>query len=261
MEMGVSQTPLLTIRNLYAGYERETILHDINLDVYPGDFIGLIGPNGGGKSTLLKVVLGLLPSQRGEVRVLGMQPRHGRRYIGYVPQFVESDRDFPISVWETVSLGLVSGWVPFRHFSKREQARIQEALDVVGISDLQHKPMGTLSGGQRQRVFIARALVSDPQILLFDEPTASIDPNVTKDVYALLRRLNQQMAILLITHDMMAISSYTKTIACLNRKLIYHNSKELTHEMLDAAYNCPVDLIAHGIPHRVLHTHEEHAHE
>jgi len=253
-------SPLLSIKNLYAGYEHETILQDVNLEVFSTDFIGLIGPNGGGKSTLLKVILGLLPPQRGDVRVLGMTPKQGRRFIGYVPQFVESDRDFPISVWETVSLGLVSGWSPFRRFTKQETSRIEEALEVVGISNLRRKPMGELSGGQRQRVFIARALVSDPKILLLDEPTASIDPNVTQDVYDLLGRLNERMAILLITHDMMAISSYTKTIACLNRKLIYHNGKELTPEMLDSAYGCPVDLIAHGLPHRVLPVHKEHTH-
>jgi len=252
--------PLLSIKNLYAGYEHETILQEINLEVYPADFIGVIGPNGGGKTTLLKVILGLLPPQRGDVRVLGMTPKDGRRFIGYVPQFVDSDRDFPISVWETVSLGLVSGWSPFRRFTKQEQARIDQALDVVGISNLRGKPMGELSGGQRQRVFIARALVSDPKLLLLDEPTASIDPNVTQDVYELLGRLNASMAILLITHDMMAVSSYTKTIACLNRKLIYHNGKELTPEMLDSVYGCPVDLIAHGIPHRVLPMHEEQHH-
>jgi len=258
--METSPTALLSIQNLYAGYENENILQDINLEIYPNDFIGLIGPNGGGKSTLLKVILGLLPAQRGEVRILGMDVRHGRHLIGYVPQFVDSDRQFPISVWETVSLGLVSGWQPFRRFSKQEQARIEESLAEVGISNLSRKPMGELSGGQRQRVFIARALVSDPKILLLDEPTASIDPNVTQDVYELLGRLNAQMAILLITHDMMAVSSYTKTIACLNRKLIYHNGKELTPEMMDSAYGCPVDLIAHGIPHRVLPAHEGHTH-
>jgi zinc transport system ATP-binding protein len=252
--------PLLSLHDLYAGYEHETILQNINLEVVAQDFIGLIGPNGGGKSTLLKVILGLLPPQRGEVHVMGLPPSQGRRFIGYVPQFVDSDRHFPISVWETVSLGLLSGWNLFRRFTPHEKQRIEEALEMVEIADLRHKPMGELSGGQRQRVWIARALVSDPKLLLLDEPTASIDPTVTQDIYELLSRLNERMAILLITHDMMAISSYTKTIACLNRKLIYHNSKELTPEMLDSAYGCPVDLIAHGVPHRVFSSHEGHNH-
>ncbi len=250
------QQPILSIQNVSAGYEREVILQDVSLEVYPNDFIGVIGPNGGGKSTLLKVILGLLPPWRGEVRVLGMPPRIGRRFIGYVPQFVDSDQNFPISVWETVSLGLISGWSLFHRFTKQEMARIDEALAMVGISHLRHKLMGELSGGQRQRVFIARALVSDPKILLLDEPTASVDPNATQDIYELLRQLNDRMAILLITHDLMVISSYTKTIACLNRKLVYHHSKELTPEMVESIYGCPIDLIAHGVPHRVLPVHE-----
>ena len=255
--MNDQQVPLLSIKNLYAGYEQENILEDINLEMYPSDFIGLIGPNGGGKTTLLKVILGLLPPNRGEVRILGMEPRHGRKMMGYVPQFVDSDKYFPITVWECVSLGLISGWAPFRRFSKDEKYHIEQSLKQVGIWNLHRKQMGELSGGQRQRVLIARALISNPKFLLLDEPTASIDAHVTQDVYDLLRSLNQNMAILLITHDMMAISSYTKTIACLNRKLIYHHSKELTPEMVDATYGCPVDLIAHGVPHRVLSDHRD----
>jgi len=250
-------TPLLSIHGLSAGYEHETILQDINLDVFPGDFIGLIGPNGGGKSTLLKVILGLLPPQRGEVRVLGLEPREGRKFIGYVPQFVESDRAFPVSVWDTVRMGLLSGWRWFERLSKQETGRIESALEQVGMVNLRHKLMGELSGGQRQRVFIARALVAEPKMLLLDEPTASIDPNVTKDLYELFSQLNQSLAILLVSHDMMAVSSFTKTIACLNRRLVYHNSKELTPEMLDSVYGCPIDLIAHGVPHRVFSSHHE----
>lgn len=249
--------PVLSIRNLSAGYEQETILQDVNLEVYNGDFIGLIGPNGGGKSTLLKVILGLLPAQSGQVTILGQDVRHGRHTIGYVPQFVESDRAFPISVWDTVRMGLLTGWNLFHRLSNQEKGQIEAALAEVGMLNLRQSAMGELSGGQRQRVFIARALVANPKILLLDEPTASVDPNVTKDIYELLSQLNQKMAIVLVSHDMMAVSSFTKTIACLNRKLVYHNSKELSAEMLNSVYGCPVDLIAHGIPHRVLAAHEE----
>jgi len=248
---------VLSIQNLYAGYDNEIILQDVNLEVGANDFIGLIGPNGGGKSTLLKVILGLLPPLRGEVFILGTDVHHGRHWIGYVPQFIETDRDFPISVWDTVRMGLLGGWQLFARLSSVDADRIASALKQVGMLDLRKKTMGELSGGQRQRIFIARALISDPKILLLDEPTASVDPNATKDIYELFSELNQRMAILLVSHDMMAISSFTKTVACLNRKLVYHNSKELTSEMLEKVYGCPIDLIAHGVPHRVLPNHQE----
>lgn len=249
--------PALSIRNLYVGYFNEIILENVNLEVAANDFIGLIGPNGGGKSTLIKVILGLLQPQKGEVRILGKDPQHGRQWIGYVPQFAETDRDFPVSVWDTVRMGLLGGWQFFSRLSSSESDRIASSLKQVGMLDLFKKNMGELSGGQRQRVFIARALISEPKILLLDEPTASIDPNATKDIYELFSELNQSMAILLVSHDIMAISSFTKTIACLNRRLVYHNSKELTSETLEQVYGCPIDLIAHGVPHRVLPVHTE----
>lgn len=258
--MTIPNRAILGIYNLYAGYDNDTILFDINLEVYPGDFIGIIGPNGGGKSTLLKVILGLLKAKRGEVRVLNMDVLAGRKYIGYVPQHVETDRDFPVSVWDTVRMGLLDGWRLFERLTSDETDHIASVLKQIGMLNLRNKAMGELSGGQRQRVFIARALISDPKILLLDEPTASVDPNVTKDIYELFSRLNTHMTILLVSHDMMAVSSYTKTIACLNRKLVYHNNKELTQETLENVYGCPVDLIAHGIPHRVFKIHSENVH-
>jgi zinc transport system ATP-binding protein len=249
--------PLLSISNLSAGYEHEDILQNVNFELYPADFVGLIGPNGGGKTTLLKVILGLLPPKQGVVEILGLPPEKGRKYLGYVPQFLESDQYFPISVRDCVSLGLVSGWSPFLRFSKEQNQQIEHVMEMVGVADLRHKQMGVLSGGQKQRVLIARALVSNPKILLLDEPTSSVDPNVSEDIYELLLNYNKEFAILLVSHDMLAISSYTKTIACLNRKMIYHNDKEITIDKLDAMYGCPVELIAHGVPHRVLSEHED----
>lgn len=253
--MEKANEPVLSIRNVYAGYDNEIILENINLEIAANDFVGLIGPNGGGKSTLLKAILGLLKPQKGEIRILGKDSRYGRQWIGYVPQFIETDRDFPISVWDTVRMGLLGGWQFFSRLSSNESDRIASALEQVGMLDLRKKKVGDLSGGQRQRIFIARALISDPKILLLDEPTASVDPNATKEIYQLFSDLNHRMAILLVSHDMMAISSFTKTIACLNHKLVYHNSKELTSKMLERIYGCPVDLIAHGVPHRVLPSH------
>jgi zinc transport system ATP-binding protein len=258
--MEANVEPVLKIQNLYAGYGDEDIIKNINLNVFPGDFIGIIGPNGGGKTTLLRTILGILTPRSGIVRVLGKDALQGRKRIGYVPQFVETDRDFPISVWDTVRMGLLDGFHFFERLTPDQSRSINEALDHVSMLDLKKEHMGNLSGGQRQRVFIARALISGPLLLLLDEPTASIDPNTTRDIYELFHELNKRMAILLISHDMLAVASYTKTIACLNRELVYHNSKELSEDIREHVYGCPIDLIAHGIPHRVYSTHPESHH-
>lgn len=250
---------VIQIKNLWAGYGTETILEEINLDVFPGDFIGLIGPNGGGKTTLLKVIMGLIEPTRGKVRVMGKTPRDGRCHIGYVPQQVSLDHDFPISVWDVVKMGMLGCRGILPKISKDDAEVIHTSLRDVDIENLRNRPIGDLSVGQRQRVYIARALVTRPMILLLDEPTASIDPLVSKSIYDLLHQLNQTITIIMVSHNMDAVSSYVKSIGCLNRKLYYHGSKEITDEMVDAIYKCPIDLIAHGVPHRVLspHTHEE----
>lgn len=245
----------ITIRHLWAGYEQEQVLEDINLTVYAGDFIGLIGPNGGGKSTLLKVLLGLLPPTRGEIQILGHSVREGRRYVGYVPQVVAFDREFPINVWEVVRMGRLGQRRLLRRYTAADNAIVAEVLGQVDLLDLRDRPIGELSGGQRQRVYIARALASQPQILLLDEPTSSVDPKVSTSIYELLRSLNDSITIVLISHDMSAISAYVKTVGCLNRRLFYHEERQLTPEMLALAYQCPIDLIAHGVPHRVLAEH------
>ena len=250
--------PLVEIKNLYGGYDHETILEDINFSIQKDDFIGLIGPNGGGKTTLIKIILGLLPSKKGHVNVMGKSPREGRQHIGYVPQFSVFDSDFPISVFDVVKMGRLSKKRVFRPLTPQDDDIIEEKLTWVDMLEYQNRGIRELSGGQRQRVYIARALATEPEMLILDEPTISVDFESRAKIYKLLHEINLQgVTILLVSHDLNVISSYVKTIGCLNRQLHYHGEKEITPEMLKAGYNCPVDLIAHGVPHRVLAEHQE----
>jgi len=258
---GSERREVIAIRGLWAGYEQEQVLEDVDLSVYEGDFIGLIGPNGGGKTTLVRVLLGLLPPTHGEVRIMGQPVRKGRRHIGYVPQLVEFDRDFPTNVWEVARMGRLARRGLLRRFNGEDEAIVSRALRQVDMLDLRDRPIGELSGGQRQRVYIARALASEPEILLLDEPTSSVDPQVSVSIYELLAELNAHVTILLISHDVGIVSSYVKTVGCLNRRLFYHNERHLTPEMLEQAYQCPIDLIAHGVPHRVFAEHGAGIHE
>jgi len=249
---------VVAIRHLWAGYEGEQVLEDVNLSVHELDFVGLIGPNGGGKTTLIKVLLGLLPAMRGEVQIMGMPVKKGRRYVGYVPQVVRFDREFPINVWDVTCMGRLGRRRLLQRYTAEDNEVVAQALEQVDMIDLRDRPIGELSGGQRQRVYIARALAAQPRVLLLDEPTASIDPQVSTSIYELLQQLNDHVTILMISHDMGAISSYVKTVGCLNRHLFYHDSDRITPDMLELAYQCPIDLIAHGVPHRVFPEHIHH---
>ena len=251
-ELMNEQEPVIDLKNVWAGYEDDLILEDVNFKVYKGDYIGLIGPNGGGKTTLIRVILGLIKPLRGEVRVMGRSAQAGRRYIGYVPQVPSEDKVFPATVWDVVRMGRLGQKNLMRSYSKDDDRIVEEKMRWVGMLDYRDVAVGELSGGQRQRVHIARALATEPAILLLDEPTASVDPEASNNLYELLRRLNEKITILLISHDMTAISAYVKTIGCVNRRLVYNRQKEITAEMLEQGYECPIDLIAHGLPHRVL---------
>lgn len=246
---------VIDVRSLWAGYDHDTVLADVDFTAYTRDFVGIIGPNGGGKTTFLKVLLGLLKPWRGTVEIMGEPVLRGRRHLGYVPQIAEFDRDFPITVWDVVRMGALRPGKLLRRYNAEDNDRAAEALRRVDMLDLRRRPIGALSGGQRQRVYIARALVAQPEILLLDEPTASVDPQIRTSIYDLLRELNERITIIIISHDVGAISSFVKSIGCLNRHMFYHNEKELTTEMLEEAYQCPIDLIAHGVPHRVLPEH------
>lgn len=247
---------VISVRHLWAGYEHETVLEDISFSVHEGDFVGLMGPNGGGKTTLLKVLLGLLAPTQGQVRILGKSVKEGRHLIGYVPQAVEFDRDFPVSVGQVARMGRLGKRRLFQRYTAQDDEIVDQALHSVGLLEHKDRPIGDLSGGQRQRAYIARALAAEPQILLLDEPTASVDPQISASIYEMLRDLNEHITILMVSHDIGVISSYVKTVGCLNRRLFYHHGDQITPEMVELAYQCPIDLVAHGIPHRVFPEHD-----
>ena len=246
---------VVDLKNIWVNYYGINVLKDINIAVYEQEFLGIIGPNGGGKTTLLKVILGLVLPCKGKVNILGATPEKSRKYIGYVPQHCLFNREFPISVEEVVLTGRLSSAKCCKPYSKEDKQKTQEAIDIVGMSEFKGTQIGKLSGGQQQRVFIARALVTDPKILLLDEPMASVDTSLQTGFYEMLKIFKKRMTIILVTHDLSAVSIYVDKIACLNQRIFYHNSKEISVQDLEATYHCPVDLIAHGIPHRVLKKH------
>jgi zinc transport system ATP-binding protein len=252
---------ILEIKNLEFSYAGETVLKDVNLTVRQKDFIAIIGPNGGGKTTLLKLMLGLLSPVKGTVLVDGKPPQEASHCIGYVPQNVHSNQSFPITALDVVLMGKLT---PRKRLSRRRATNRRDALAALERMEMAayaDKKIGTLSGGQRQRVFIARALVARPKLLLLDEPTASIDTKGQADFYRFLRELNQDITVLVVSHDLLVVSRYVKSVACVNKKLHYHGQAEITGEMLETMYACtveevcPVELVAHGLPHRVLMDH------
>lgn len=252
----MAELEIVGLKDVWVKYNDVSVLESIALSVFQHDFLGIIGPNGGGKSTLLKVILGLVKPFRGSVSVFGQPPEQSRSQIGYVAQRYAFDHDFPVSVWEVVMMGRYGKTGLFRRYSRNDRAAVEKALIRVGMLDYRNEQIGRLSGGQQQRVFIARALVAEPKLLLLDEPTASIDPAMQTQFYEMLQVLKQSLAIVMVSHDVGAVSIYVDKIACLNRQLFYHGSKEITPEVLEATYQCPVQLIAHGpVPHRVLKEH------
>ena len=249
---------ILSIRDLWICQGEHVVLESINLELFSGDFLGIIGPNGGGKSTLLKAVLGLIKPDRGEISVFGLPPARARSRIGYVPQKTVFDRSFPVKVRDVVLMGRYSRVGLWHRYGPEDRNSALLALKAVGMADRAEREIGALSGGEQQRVFVARSLVSDPDLLLLDEPTAGIDSAQQTEFYELLSHLNRDLgkAIVLVSHDLTAVSTYVSKIACLNQRLYYHSSRELSNEDIEKAYGCPVEMIAHGTPHRVLREHD-----
>ncbi len=244
---------VVEMENVSLEFNNQPVLDKVNLSIEENDFLAIIGPNGGGKSTLLKVILGLIKTNKGMVSVFGNKPGNPTNPIGYLPQHVSFDPDFPINVFETVLSGRYHGLM--KNYSDEDQKMVSKTLKEVGMLKMKDRQMSRLSGGQKQRVFIARAIARDPQLLLLDEPMASIDPEMQNSFYNLLSNLRERMAIVLVSHDVGAVSIHVDKIACLNKRLYYHGPVEDSAEGLEEVYKCPIDLISHGIPHRILKKH------
>jgi zinc transport system ATP-binding protein len=237
--------PIVEMQHVYFSYNNMRVLEDVSFTVLERDFLSIIGPNGGGKTTILKILCGLLTPQQGMVRVFGTTPAKARHRIGYLPQHLVFDHDFPIQVIDVVLMGRL-GWTgPGRSYSHADRDIAENVLERVGLSDLKYRPIADLSGGQRQRVLIARALATEPQLLLLDEPVSSIDTQWQHTLYRLLNELNATIAIILVTHDISVISTYIDKIACVNKKLYFHGSKKEGIQKLSELYECPVQILTH----------------
>ncbi len=253
----MSSEAVLELNDVSVSFRGRSVLEHVSWRLDAGDFVGVIGPNGAGKSTLLKVVLGLLKPDTGVVKVFGKNPAEVRGRVGYVPQFARLDFEFPICALDVVLMGRLAVRRLFRRYSDHDRTIALEALRRVEMEQFRSRQIGRLSGGELQRVLIARALAAEPKLLLLDEPTASLDSHIGRELYQVLAELSPEVTIVLVSHDIGVISSHVKTIACLNRRMHYHHSKEITGEMIHQVYGCPIDLIAHGHAHRVLPAHED----
>mgnify|MGYP001809662426 CR=1 FL=1 len=252
--------PLIVCDRLCVELGGAKVLDGLSLSVHEGDFLAVLGPNGGGKTTLLKVMLGLVRPTSGSVTVFGKEPGRAGGRIGYVPQRLDFDRTFPISAMEVVLMGRLARKRLLQRYGREDRQKALEALETTGLASLAQRRIGALSGGELQRVLIARALAGEPELLLLDEPTASVDPEMKTTIYDLLDQLKKSHTIVLVTHDTGTIGRHVSRIACLNCTLDMHEpGSTLGRSALDSLYGYPVDVVEHRAP-RSHETHPDHRH-
>lgn len=269
-------TPLIEIKNLSAGYDSRTVLRNVNLTVYDRDFLGIIGPNGGGKTTLIKCILGLLKPTAGEILYrVTTPPNNGpapldnsianpqfstlnsQFSMGYLPQYNSIDRKFPITVAEVILSGLSSQKSLISRFTAAHREKARQVIARMGLEGLEERAIGALSGGQLQRALLGRAIISDPQLVVLDEPSTYIDKRFEARLYELLAEINHDCAIILVSHDIGTVLQQVKSIACVNEILDYHPDTGVSEEWLERNFNCPIELLGHGaLPHRILAEHK-----
>ena len=267
-------TPLIEIKNLSAGYDSRTVLRNVNLTVYDRDFLGIIGPNGGGKTTLIKCILGLLKPTAGEILYSdkrfvtsdkqgsaaqrpALTTNRSVLKMGYLPQYNSIDRKFPITVEEVILSGLSSQKSLISRFTATHREKARQVIARMGLEGLEKRAIGALSGGQLQRALLGRAIISDPALVVLDEPSTYIDKRFEARLYELLAEINHDCAIILVSHDIGTVLQQVKSIACVNETLDYHPDTGVSEEWLERNFNCPIELLGHGaLPHRILAEHK-----
>ena len=249
--------PIIEIKNLNAGYDGRTVLRDVNLTVYDQDFLGIIGPNGGGKTTLIKCSVGLLKPLSGEITVTDVSTAGNFQLtVGDQTQYNSGDRKCPITVEEVMLAGRSSKKSLISRFTKEHKEKAHQVIVRMGLEGLEERAIGALSGGQLQRALLGRAIISDPEVVILDEPSTYIDKRFEARLYQLLAEINKDCAIILVSHDIGTVLQQVKSIACVNETLDYHPDTGITGEWLERNFNCPIELLGHGtLPHRVLGEH------
>lgn len=249
-------TPLVSLRQVSVRYDVTYALEGVDLDIYPDDFLGIIGPNGGGKTTLVKAILGTVPYS-GTIEYSPALLRGRERLIGYMPQQTAFDRSFPISVEEVVLSGLQARKGFFWSYTRGDRTDVGRLLREAGIEGIARRAIGEISGGQMQRALLCRAIISQPRMLILDEPANFVDNRFENELYALLERLSARMAIVMVSHDIGTVTSVVRSIVCVNRRVHRHDSNLITEEQL-RNYDCPLQIVTHGeVPHTVLGHHRD----
>ena len=245
----MTDQPAIVMENVSFSYGGPPVVEDVNLRIEPRQFVSVVGPNGGGKTTLLRLILGLLKPDSGSVRVLGTSPVEARGRVGYVPQSAELDSHFPISVRDVVLMGRLGVHRRLGPYDRADRSIADAALDEMKLADLRRRSFASLSGGQRQRALIARALACRPDILLLDEPTASLDIAVEGELYALLTALSDRLTIVLVSHDLGFVSRFVESVICVKRRVVVHPTSELTGEIIREVYGADVRMVRHDHDH------------
>lgn len=239
--------PVIKADNVSFSYENRHVVQDVHLEIHPHDFVSIVGPNGGGKTTLIKLFLGLLHPSSGCVEVFGLKPEQARNRIGYMPQHAHLDPQFPVNVMDVVLMGRLGMGRRFGPFSRKDKKAAEQALERLKMWDLRKRHFSDLSGGQRQRVLIARALACEPELLLLDEPTAGLDAIVESEFYDLLKGFSADLTVVMVSHDLGFVSKLVNKVVCVKRNVVTHPTTEITGEIINQVYGAPMKMVRHDL--------------